>query len=1437
MAGDALPTNPNVASGDVSVATSGSAMTISQGSDRAIVNWQGFSIGEGNTVNIHQPGVTSAILNRVTGSTSSTIAGALNANGQVLLINPNGIAITSTGAVTVGGGFVGSTLDILDEDFLKGDLTFKGKGASASITNEGVITVGSGGYAALLGGSVRNDGRIAVPLGKVGLGAGERITLDLSGDGFMQVALPSSGKDSLQALVDNGGTLSADGGYVILAAATAQELARKAINMDGLIQARTVSGQNGAIVLGGGAGGTTTVSGTLDASGVTGTGGTGGSIAVTGQTVALTGATLDASGTRGGGAIRVGGDWHGKGPLPTAKTTTVDPATSLKADATVEGDGGSVVLWSDKQTTVQGAISARGAGAGKGGDAEVSGKAKLTYQGFADLSSDKGAFGTLLLDPYDVTISNGTDTSGVTASGDDSVINVSTLQTALALASVTVSTGTGGAQNGDITLANALSWSANTTLTLAAAGAIAIDANLTASGTKAGLVLTTGTGKDYSIASGASITLSGSGATLAINGTDYTLIHDMAALDNIDTTGLSRAYALAGNLDASGPAYDHALVGADSTSGFAGTFAGLGHTITDLTIEKAVTHSQYWGLFGANHGTIRDIGLVGGSVTGTGTSTPFAGALVGYNTGSIANAYATAAVTISTTGTLAYSYAGGLVGYNNSTGTITNAYATGDVTASSGAYAYAGGLVGYNNEGTITNTHATGAVSASSSGGGSSRAYAGGLVGDNFGPITNAYATGSVTASNGNFAFAGGLVGYSGSFGFGTITNVYATGNVLASNSSEAYAGGLLGYNTGTITNANATGAVSTSVSGASNAGGLVGSNTGTITNAIAAGNVSASVFGTGISLAGGLVGSNTGTTTNANATGSVSTSVSGDGIIYAGGLVGYSQSGTITNATASGNVSASFSGDGITSANNLAGGLVGSNTGTITNATATGNVSASVPVSVSSGGLVYEVGIAGGLVGSNAGTISNAAATGAVSAETGTGNAYAGGFVGFTAGGSITNSYATGAASAETGTGDAYAGGLVGYHDSGTFVASYWDTTTSGLMTGVGSGTTSGVTGLTTAQFQDTDSFMTLASLAGWDFDTTWAPPSSGYYPQLYALTPVLYVQANDVTMTYGDSVASPSLSATHGGPDSYVFGRKGDTVTPTYAATSSTSVGTYVISQTAVSSKGVSYRVIASGGTLTIDPRAITVTADNRSRSYGDANPTLTYGVTSGSLVNGDSLSGALTTTATTASNVGTYGITQGTLAASSNYSLTYAPGTLTVSARAITVSANDQSRTYGDANPTLTYGVTSGSLVNGDSLSGALATTATSTSTVGTYGIAQGTLAASSNYNLTYTPGVLTVMARPTSATPQVPISSPSTVSTSSTPVVLITLSPASTIADAPFANAPNPVGHLQEQEVSFGETGEGGGNTPTTVDQRLDGAVCFMGAGQTLSCGAS
>ncbi|MBN8945146.1 MAG: filamentous hemagglutinin, partial [Rhizobiales bacterium] len=234
--------------------------------------------------------------------------------------------------------------------------------------------------------------------------------------------------------------------------------------------------------------------------------------------------------------------------------------------------------------------------------------------------------------------------------------------------------------------------------------------------------------------------------------------------------------------------------------------------------------------------------------------------------------------------------------------------------------------------------------------------------------------------------------------------------------------------------------------------------------------------------------------------------------------------------------------------------------------------------------------------------------------------------------------------------------------------------------------------------------------------------------------------ITADTLSRTYGDANPALTWQVTSG---SLV---NNDSLSGSLAtsATGTSNVGNYAVTQGTLAASS-NYAVTFAGANLAVTQRAITVTADTLSRVYGDANPALTWQVTSGSLVNNDSLTGSLTTSAAGTSNVGSYAITQGTLAASSNYAVTYASANLSVTQRAITVTADALSRIYGDANPALTWQVTSGSLVNNDSLSGSLATSATGTSNVGSYAITQGTLAASSNYAVTYASANLAVTQR--------------------------------------------------------------------------------------------
>ncbi len=1347
---DPLPTGGQVVSGSAAIATSGTATTITQNSDKAIVNWNGFSIGQGMAVNFIQPGASSTILNRVTGSTTSTIAGSLTANGQVYLINPNGIAITPTGAVKVGGGFVASTLDISNEDFLKGQYNFIGNGASTSVSNKGVISVGRGGYAALIGGTVRNDGLIAVPVGRVGLGSGEQATLDLSGDGFLQVAVPTKdGAEGKRALIENGGKITAEGGTVVMRAATARNAARHAINLSGVVEANSISGSNGSITIGGDDGGHVTLSGKVKATSISGKGG---KITVTGKSIVLKGATVDASGAKGGGTVKIGGDKQGKGTTQRAETTSIDATTTIRADATGKGNGGSVVVWSDYLTTFAGLITAMGAGTGTGGDAEVSGKALLDYIGFTNLSGP-GGFGTLLLDPYNLTISSASSSglSGFNANANDSVLDVTTLTNALATANVAVSTGSGGSQAGNITVATPISWSSNTTLTLSAYGNITVNANLTG-GSGSSIVLRadnsgTGTGT-VSFGTGITATASG-GVSLYYNPTGnnntsvnsasywtptnysanagtsttitaYMLVNTLYDLQNIQNS-LSGTYALGRDIDASATASWNSGAGFNPLGSFSndgagprffGTFNGDGHTITGLTINRPTTN--YVGLFGfADIGSaIRNVGLEGGSVTGY----YYTGQLVGRNSGAITNAYATGAVTGS-------GDVGGLVGMN--TGAISNVYATGAVTGDSTI----GGLIGLNG-GTIDNAYATGAVTDVSWDGG-------GLIGSNLGTATASFfdldTTGKIQgvgsgSQSGITGLTTAVARASSSYTDWDFSSVwYQSGDIRPILRSEAAApvNGVI-----TVSNlhqlaligANLSGSyvlkvnIDASATGSSNASAIwssggfapIGDNASDDSRTRFAGTFDGNghtITGLTINRPGtnhiGLFGW-TDTGSVIRNVGLVNASISGQSEV--GALVG-TNDGSISNVYTTGVVTGSlydvgglvgsnvgtisnaYATSAVTSSGSYVGGLVGTNWAAITNAYATGSVNGSSHV--------------GGLVGDNqSGTISVAYATGAVTST----NNHVGGLAGNNSSGTISNVYATGPV-----VGGWQVGGLVGTNFSGTINNAYTLGTVNGHgasgIAGENSGTiaasffvsttdqsdTGNGAGLTVSQMKNPLTFIN----AGWDFSTIWGKSTTdanGGNMMLRGLSSGLYddyvAVSGSTVRTYGD--VSPLVS----GITVTGFGSSNVTLGWSPNIDQTTPAGLYDLAGDAILSVAdksgrsayVDYGMVA----LTVNARPITITPDTKTMTYGDAIPGLTYTVGGSGLVNGETLSGELATTATSTSNVGSYGIGQGTLSASSNYAVTYLPGQLTVTPATLTVMAGNGGMVYGDSVSSLGYAV---------------------------------------------------------------------------------------------------------------------------------------------------
>lgn len=258
----ALPTGGVVAAGSASITSGATSTTITQSTANLIINWQSFGIATGQSVQFIQPGSSSVALNRVLGADPSSIMGSLSSNGKVFLLNPNGILFGSGASVNVGG-LVASTLSLSDANFMAGRYAFTDAG-SGSVVNQGTINAADGGYVALLGKSVSNQGVISARLGTVALAAGTAITLDLTGDGLLNVSVAQG---AVNALIDNGGLIRADGGRVLLTAQAAGNLLQTVVNNTGVIQAQTIGNRNGTILLlGDMQTGTVNVGGTLDAS-------------------------------------------------------------------------------------------------------------------------------------------------------------------------------------------------------------------------------------------------------------------------------------------------------------------------------------------------------------------------------------------------------------------------------------------------------------------------------------------------------------------------------------------------------------------------------------------------------------------------------------------------------------------------------------------------------------------------------------------------------------------------------------------------------------------------------------------------------------------------------------------------------------------------------------------------------------------------------------------------------------------------------------------------------------------------------------------------------------------------------------------------------------------------------------------------------------------
>ena len=236
----AAPTGGQVRAGSGQINQSGAQTTINQASQRLAIDWQSFNVASHEQVNFNQPNAKASALNRIFDQKPSQIFGQIKANGQVVLVNPNGVFFKPGAQVNVGG-LVAAASQVRVEDFMTGHYQLTSvPGRDGRVVNQGRIETTPGGEVALVGNSIANEGVIVATAGRVNLVAGEQTTVDFDGDGMLRFTVDKAVVEQAQALDDqiaNSGQINADGGQILITASAAEHVFRNAINNSGVLKA------------------------------------------------------------------------------------------------------------------------------------------------------------------------------------------------------------------------------------------------------------------------------------------------------------------------------------------------------------------------------------------------------------------------------------------------------------------------------------------------------------------------------------------------------------------------------------------------------------------------------------------------------------------------------------------------------------------------------------------------------------------------------------------------------------------------------------------------------------------------------------------------------------------------------------------------------------------------------------------------------------------------------------------------------------------------------------------------------------------------------------------------------------------------------------------------------------------------------------------------
>jgi filamentous hemagglutinin family protein len=420
-----LPTNGQVVAGSASISQTQTAtsatMNVNQTSQRAVINWDAFNVGKNAAVNFNQPNANAVTLNRVTSATPSMIEGAVNANGQVIFVNPNGVTF-GRGSEVNAAGVVATTMNIADKDFMDGRSIFNGNGVG-QVINEGKIKTNvDGGYIALLAPEVQNQGYLfAQKGGTVAIGSGTQISLKIQGLSLIALSVDEG---VYNGLIFNKRIIEAPGGLVVISTGAANQLLASVIKNTGRISASSAINNGGIIEL---VANFITQAGKLSANSQQSQGG---QINLVGNEITIaSNSKTTATGAAGGGQVNIGlastqvsGGTQINIPTPDAikananqaaqnnqlaNVVTVEQNATIDTSATKAGNGGTIAIWSQVQTTVAGILkSLGGVISGNGGFIETSSTGKVIFsQGLVvDTSAPHGNFGNWLTDPAVIVI-------------------------------------------------------------------------------------------------------------------------------------------------------------------------------------------------------------------------------------------------------------------------------------------------------------------------------------------------------------------------------------------------------------------------------------------------------------------------------------------------------------------------------------------------------------------------------------------------------------------------------------------------------------------------------------------------------------------------------------------------------------------------------------------------------------------------------------------------------------------------------------------------------------------------------------------------------------------------------------------------------------------------------------------------------------------------